>query len=465
MSGLPLPPGAQQPAVPIQFAQQEAGVVPGDLQVVRAAQVHCGFGEGAQGKRIPADQHFVVSSGLGAAAAVIQQSGLDLQYAPAEFIHHHFQLFHFGFPGLVPLQDVPALKIAGRGKRVDACEELEIFLAADGFTQLRRGPEIGQALLAVDIRVQAGDKPAAGEPHLTDEEVQRLRTHDALVFAAGQQAGVQVGQGKLGVVIQHFLEMGHQPFAVGGVAVETAPDHIIHAAAGHGFQRMRGGGERIFESPHALRQQELDGHRLGEFGRLAPAAVLHVVRSQDRRGCPVQHGAVDLFRGLQADPLDAVAKMLGQAGRDGVDFTAITAPDGDDAVQNIYEGGHPLAAARGEVGAAVERLSRWGQEDGHWPAALTGHCDHGVHVNGVQVWTFLAVHFDADEVLVQDAGCLLILKGFVRHHMTPVTGRIADAEEDGLVFLPRSFQGFFAPRVPVDRIVCVLQKVRGYFAG
>jgi len=49
-----------------------------------------------------------------------------------------------------------------------------------------------------------------------------------------------------------------------------------------------------------------------------------------------------------------------------------------------------------------------------------------VHVNLVDVGPFFAIDFDVYEELVHHlrGGC--VFKGLVRHHVTPVTGGIAD---------------------------------------
>jgi len=44
--------------------------------------------------------------------------------------------------------------------------------------------------------------------------------------------------------------------------------------------------------------------------------------------------------------------------------------------------------------------------------------------------------------------------------VAPVAGGITNREEDRFVFAMRFGESFFAPRIPVDRIVRVLKKVR-----
>jgi hypothetical protein len=47
--------------------------------------------------------------------------------------------------------------------------------------------------------------------------------------------------------------------------------------------------------------------------------------------------------------------------------------------------------------------------------------------------------------------------------MTPVAGGITDTEQDWFVFLSGATQSFIGPRIPIDRIVRMLEKVRTGF--
>jgi len=47
--------------------------------------------------------------------------------------------------------------------------------------------------------------------------------------------------------------------------------------------------------------------------------------------------------------------------------------------------------------------------------------------------------------------------------MTPMAGRIPNADQNRFVFCFCTLQGFFAPRIPIDRVVGVLEEVRASF--
>ena len=65
-------------------------------------------------------------------------------------------------------------------------------------------------------------------------------------------------------------------------------------------------------------------------------------------------------------------------------------------------------------------------------------------------------------MLVQEVGYLLVLKRFALHDVAPVTSRIANAQEKRFLLLPGLGERLRAPRVPVHRIMLMLQQVRGF---
>ncbi len=83
----------------------------------------------------------------------------------------------------------------------------------------------------------------------------------------------------------------------------------------------------------------------------------------------------------------------------------------------------------------------------------------------VEVRAFFPVNLDINEEPVHHPGDPFIFKGFALHYVAPVAGGIADAQQNRFVlrFCPR--QGFLPPRVPLDRIVRMLEEVGTGFPG
>lgn len=94
---------------------------------------------------------------------------------------------------------------------------------------------------------------------------------------------------------------------------------------------------------------------------------------------------------------------------------------------------------------------------------MSGHGLADVHVEGVDIWALLAINFDADEVLIQEAGHFRVGEGFPFHHMAPMAGGVANGEEYGFILLPGALKGFCCPWVPINGVVGVLAEVETLF--
>ena len=138
-----------------------------------------------------------------------------------------------------------------------------------------------------------------------------------------------------------------------------------------------------------------------------------------------------------------------------------------DPHEEIAERGEAVARRRREVGAAEEggEIAR-GEEHRERPATGAPREELVRHlVDLVEVGALLPVHLDVDEVGVHDFRGGLVLERLVGHHVAPVASGIADREEDRTVLRPRPLKGFRPPRVPVHRVVRVLQKIWARLGG
>ena len=95
---------------------------------------------------------------------------------------------------------------------------------------------------------------------------------------AAHQIGVEIQLRQLRVVVEHLLEMRHQPFGIHRVAGEAAAKLIVNAAGRHAVAGVQhhADGLVVVEAP-GVAQQELRLARLRELGRAAEPAVLRVV--------------------------------------------------------------------------------------------------------------------------------------------------------------------------------------------
>ena len=282
----------------------------------------------------------------------------------------------------------------------------------------------------------------------------------AVALLAGHEPGVQVRRREQGVVVQHLLEVRHEPPVVDRVAVEAASEQVVHPAGCHPVERLdHHRAARVV----AAAEQELEHRGVRELRRAAPAAERRLERRARRTRSPSEELVRQrLERRAQRRRLtDRLDELSGRARH----VVAPLAPGLGDRLEHLPEARQPVPRFRRVVGAAVERLAGRRQEDGHRPPAVAGHRDDRLHVDRVEVGTLFAIDLHAHVVLVHHGRGGRVLERLVLHHVAPVARRVADREEDRPVLLARPGQCLVAPRVPVDRVGCVLQEVRACLAG
>ena len=133
-----------------------------------------------------------------------------------------------------------------------------------------------------------------------------------------------------------------------------------------------------------------------------------------------------------------------------------------DAQHEVDEARHLVARRLGEVGAGEEGGQGLGvQKHGQRPTARAlGQNLVGRLIDLVEVGTLLPIDLDVDEPIVHHLGGVGVLEGLVGHHVAPVTGGIADRQQDGLAALPRLAERLLVPRLPMHRVIRMLAQVR-----
>ena len=181
-----------------------------------------------------------------------------------------------------PFQDAIALSSRsgfGRCSRRSSSSRLQLrrqLAAEDEAAVLERLEElVGHALVrrprerqpfdAVRVGVLRRREAALGQRELAQHVRHRLLDDLAVALVAGHEPAVQVRGHEQRVVVEHLLEVRHEPALVDGVAVEAAAEQVVHAAERHPVERLR----RRLEL--AAAQQELERRRLRELRRAAPS--------------------------------------------------------------------------------------------------------------------------------------------------------------------------------------------------
>ncbi len=425
---------------------QQGGRVAGGRGEVRARQQQAALGQRRDGHPVPGRDHLVVAARADPGAARGQQGVAD----PG-------QALRVGGLGQ-PLEDRGAvLERAVLGHAERGGREVAVLGAEDG-PQLGGPPDVELALLALAVGVQRRREPALLGPQLAQHPVAGLRGHPAGQLRAGAAPQVRVDPGEQGVVVEHLLEMRHDPAGVDRVPGEPAAELVVHATAGHRLAGGFGHRQRVgIPGPLVVAEQELQHHRRRELRRAAepaPGRVVVAAQSLHRRG----RRLTELGRaGLAPQGLGGGHRILGQRGGDlggPVGHVVVVGAPGPGQVRDQLPEVRPR-----QVGAAEERLPGRGHDHRHRPAALAGHGLGRGHVDRVHVGPFLPVHLDRDHVLVQQRRRPGVFERLVRHDVAPVAGGVTHREQHRDVTPGRLGEGLVAPGPPVHRVVRVLEQV------
>ena len=135
-----------------------------------------------------------------------------------------------------------------------------------------------------------------------------------------------------------------------------------------------------------------------------------------------------------------------------------------DSFQHLRKTGLAISIYWRKISSADERFQIGREPDTHRPTTAAGcRLDEG-HVNAIDIGPFFTIDFDVHKLAIHDRGRLFVLERLVCHHVAPVTGRITDREKDRFVLATGFGECFFAPRIPIDRIMRVLKKIRRLLA-
>ena len=338
------------------------------------------------------------------------------------------------------------------------------FLGRQQLRQLIVRPAVEFPLVAFAVGVLGGIESAVGMRHVAQDVGEDVARRVRVPDVAADEVGVQIKLRELGIIVEHLLEMRNEPVGVHGITREAAAELIADAASGHRLACVQDHPLCfvVLESFRAA-QQERWLARLRKFWRAPKTAVLRIVSFLEHRARATQN-----FR-RQANVRRG--RIGGGEFQTGVNFirrrrdiAAPLPPDGGNLSQHGTKTAAAVPVIRREIGAAEKRLAVGRQENIQRPAARAGGALHECHVNLVHVRSLLAVHLDADEMLVENFGGRFALERFPLHDVTPVTRRVADAEEDGFVFGLRFRERLVAPGKPVDGVVRVLEEVGRFLA-
>ena len=238
--------------------------------------------------------------------------------------------------------------------------------------------------------------------------------------------------------------------------MKAAADLVVDPAHRHAVQRMQQGLSQRGVVPARIHQQLKIG-RDRELRSAATESAVHLVETREESEDGVVHFALPDRLRLRERP-----ESSGHVGRDLISFCqelrSLAGPLSCDLPQECHE------SRLWKISAAEKWLERLRfEKHGHRPAASPRQRLDRRHVNIIHIRALFTIDLDRDEVLVHVGGNLLVFKALSLHHMTPITRGVADADEDRLVLASRGFKRLRSPRIPVHRVMGMLQQVGAGF--
>ncbi len=208
----------------------------------------------------------------------------------------------------------------------------------------------------VGVSVLGRRDAAALDAHLAQEVVERQLDDPPVALLPVDGVGVEVGAGEQRVVVQHLLEVRHEPAVVDRVAMEAAADHVPHAARGHARRACARPSPRASSESRRRRNSSSRGRRELRGPAEAAEGRLEGARRRPprpRRGSPPSSGSVGRARASAEWPSDAA--ILEACSRSSSRWSP-TPPRRRS--RSCDERRHPVARLGREVRAGVERAGR-----------------------------------------------------------------------------------------------------------
>ena len=257
--------------------------------------------------------------------------------------------------------------------------------------------------------------------------------------------------------------MRNRPVGVYGVTGEATAQLIENTAFAHALERETGDVAcraldlcaAVF---HTSAQAKVDHLRMRKFWCRTEAATFRVERARHLLVARIDWLSRKLTRRhIGRDPVERGNQLLVLR----ADFALMVAKILRHAAQQIAEAWQTVTRRFRKISATKKRFGFRREKHGQRPAtgALCQHRMRGL-INLVNIGPLFAIHFNVDKFFVHDCRDAVIFKRLVRHHVTPVTRRIAYREQDRLTGFAGHLQRLRPPFLPMNGILGMLLQVR-----
>src|SRR5437667_11773629 len=83
------------------------------------------------------------------------------------------------------------------------------------------------------VGILSGKESDLFRSHVAGDVIENVARNGFELRIAGDLKRIEIGDGELRLIVEHFLEMRHVPVTIDRVAVKTTAEMIVHPAGGH----------------------------------------------------------------------------------------------------------------------------------------------------------------------------------------------------------------------------------------
>ena len=192
----------------------------------------CGLGQRVEEPRVPAEQHLVVEPGTHALLPRREQMGECALHRRRPVLGAVHDVKDVAPEAGVRILEVPALGDA------EVADHLVGIATAHG-VHLGERPAEELALHALGVGIFRREETAVRMTQVAQHIRDDLLGDAPVARLPRDQPSVHVRAQEQRLVVEHLLEVRHEPERVDRVAVEPAPHLVVHASGGHGVERHR----------------------------------------------------------------------------------------------------------------------------------------------------------------------------------------------------------------------------------
>ena len=270
LAGISFPVGAHQAAIYPHRGEDEVHRFAGRGDPCGLAQRETGLRERSRGEPVPSGQDLRIGSRTHPGVPRREERPADALLC-----------VRFDHPRVY--RDALAFEVAGLGEPECLGRQVEVVTGRVPDLIQREGVEL--ALLALGVGIERRPEPARRVAHLSEQPGDRHLGDLPVTKVAGVLPRARVGAEELSVVVEHLLEMRHEPLRIDRVTMKAAAKLIVNSPRGHFVQRPRhhyGQETPSRRRCHTRNNNDDQVHRMRKLRRTAKSAIAgdHITNTQ-----------------------------------------------------------------------------------------------------------------------------------------------------------------------------------------